>query len=452
LAETASANPKSEFRNPKSAPPLPGPQGPPTLEELNALLADLGKVPFLAPEKQPAVVRLDDDWLTKGDWLGRYGRYWACCCAICSPRNYIWGAGPEKVEYEARIGRNCDSGDSLRYWVHWLYTLNPNTLEMPPAYHSSRVMKGYTKPEFTRRQAEWDDHGEAYPMSKDGPHLFCTLKVPSGLYYLSLYNFNKDGHEGYNRYRDYAISVRAHAAGRPLYEIEDFSTRPELARGRMRDFWGGAYKRFLVRGPTQITFSVSRNHSFNTILAGVMLDLVDERPVPYFHAVEEWKALADAQDKERRNLQAEWSSGGTHLARFRPARTAAEAAARVFDELERMRLVNLVWWAREGRPFYARLVRWHISVIPGRPAGLEKESLYSRAATSFYALGLFGKWEAGQTLHGETTTRRIEKALCWDGVTFSYQGKGHEIVTALLNSRAAGEAGKDSEPPRGAQP
>jgi len=37
----------------------------------------------------------------------------------------------------------------------------------------------------------------------------------------------------------------------------------------MRDFWNGAYKRFLVRGPTDITIHLSRNHSFCTILAGV---------------------------------------------------------------------------------------------------------------------------------------------------------------------------------------
>jgi hypothetical protein len=154
---------------------LPEPLGLPTLAELNAMLADLAKVPFVPPEKQPQVIRLDDDWLTKGDWLGRYGRYWACCCAICSPDNYVWGAGPTKAEFDARIGTNCHAGDSLRYWVHWLYTKNVNSLEMPPTYYSSRVTKGYTTPNFTRRQAEWDDHGEAYPMSEVLPMRWTDL-------------------------------------------------------------------------------------------------------------------------------------------------------------------------------------------------------------------------------------------------------------------------------------
>ena len=122
-------------------------------------------------------MRLDDDWLTKGDCLGRYGRYWGCWCAICSPEDYLWGAGPEKVEYCSRIGPNAEKGDSLRYWVHWLHTMNFNSLEMPPTYCYSRVKKGFMPAAFTRRQAEWDDHGERYPMSKDGPGLYCTLKI-----------------------------------------------------------------------------------------------------------------------------------------------------------------------------------------------------------------------------------------------------------------------------------
>jgi hypothetical protein len=219
LAKSATATP----------PPLPQPSAPPTLADLNAMLAALAKVPFVPPEKQPVVVRLDDDWLTKGDCLGRYGRYWGCWCAICSPQNYIWGAGPEPVDYFARIGPNCNKGDGLRYWVHWLHTKNVNTLEMPPTYCHSRVVKGYMTADFTRRQAEWDDHSEAYPMSKDGPHLYCTLRVPQGLYYLSLYNFNKDGHTTTARWRDYGVSIRQHPAGRDSFAIEDFRLRPELA-------------------------------------------------------------------------------------------------------------------------------------------------------------------------------------------------------------------------------
>jgi hypothetical protein len=434
-APAAATAPKIAAQSP---PPLPEPLGPPTLEELNAMLAELAKVPFVPPEKQPVVVRLDDDWLTKGDCLGRYGRYWGCWCAICSPQNYIWGAGPEKVEYSARIGPNCTEGDSLRYWVHWLHTKNANSLEMPPTYCHSRVVKGYMTPDFTRRQAEWDDHGEAYPMSRDGPHLYCTLRIPRGLFFLSFYNFNKDGNSGNNRFRDYRLSIRAHALGQPLSDITGFEKQPELARARMTDFWNAAYKRFLVRGPTEITFRVSRNHSYNAILAGVFLDLVEEEPVPYFHTREEWKALCARREQDRIGLQNEGLKPGARAGRFAPAASVQEVAAKVFNELERTRLANAAWWARESRPLYTALLRWNLAALKAALPGDRKQHLYARAATCYYQLGMYEKWEAGQTLLGRTTARKIEKALKWDGKTFSYQGKGLEIVTAYLNGLSSG--------------
>jgi len=395
------------------------------------MLAQLAKVPFVSPEKQPAVVRLDDDWLTKGDCLGRYGRYWGCWCAICSPQNYLWGAGPEKVEMYARIGLKCAKGDSLRYWVHWLYTTNPNTLEMPPTYLHSRVVKGFTTWDRYRRQAEWDDHSEAYPMAYDGPSLYCTLKVPSGLYYLSLYNFNKDGHAPTARWRDYGVSIRQHPSGAPLSAIEDFDKRPELARARYRDFWNGAYKRFLVRGPTTLSICLRRNHSFCTILAGVFLDLVDEEPVPYFHTAEEWNALQADRKNESQALRLEIRTPGKRAARFRPGTTTAEAAVRLFDELEKMRLWNATWWATEGVHVYRPLLAWYRAALQEVQPGGVKQQLYARAATCYYRLGLYEKWEAGQVLLGKRTARQIEKSLRWDGV-HDFEGKGYQVVTDYL--------------------
>ncbi len=140
-------------------------------------------------------------------------------------------------------------------------------------------------------------------MSYDGPHVYCSLSIPAGLFYLSLYDDDKDGHAGFNRFRDYQVSIRPHPGRasldrqigktfimRSFYDIAEFDQKPELAHGRLQDFWGGVYKRFLVRGPTKLTIEVNRNHSFNTILAGVMLDLVDELPPPYYCTRQEWES------------------------------------------------------------------------------------------------------------------------------------------------------------------
>jgi hypothetical protein len=438
-------------------PPLPAPAAPPSLDGLNAMLAALSLVPFVPPENQPPVVRLDDDWLTKGDCLGRYGRYWGCWCAICSPQNYEWGAGPEKVEKCARIGPNCTKGDSLRYWVDCLYTENPNTLEMPPTYLDSRIKKGYQTANFTRREAEWCDNGHAYSMSDDGPSLYCSLRIPEGLFYLSLYDHNKDGHSGRNRFRDYRISVRRHVPGPPpaaevaenspdyvqnfnLHDISGFDQQQEMARGRIRDFWGGVYKRFLVRGPIEITVCVNRNHSHNTMLEGVFLDLVDERPVPYFHTLAEWRTLQQARAEEQKALEAE-AANGARAERFRAAASEDEAAGRLFEELGRMPLVHAVWWAQESRPFYAAVLRWAVPRMASAEDDDAKNRFARIAATCCYQLGLYEEWDDGQAQIGVRSARRIEKALRWDGVTYSYQGKGYEIVTKYLLERRRREQG-----------
>lgn len=442
--------------NDRTIPPLPEPVAPPTLAELNAMLAALAEVPVIAPEEQPAVVRLDDDWLTKGDCLGRYGRYWGCWCAICSPGDYVWGGGPEEVKYCATIGDQVQN-DSIRYWIHWLHTLNPNSLEMPPTYRDSRVKLGYMPAEFTRREAEWCDDGQAYPLSFDGPDLYCTLRIPPGLYFLSLYAFNVNGHEGVARYRDFPISVREHSANIPMYDIKDFQNQPNLARARLRDFHGGVYKRFLVHGPTEIAFSVNRNHSLNAMLAGVFLDLVDEQPAPYFHSLPDWKKLCAAQEKEQATLRAQ--PAAERAARFRPAASEAEAAARLFEELERMRLTNAPWWATEGRAGYAALLNWFEASLDESPEGLARITLaaqggftldgpeqlnwFNRATTCCYRLGLYERWECGQSVIGLTTARQIEKSIRWDGVS-ECSGKGFATITNQLlgtTGPAAGAAG-----------
>lgn len=83
---------------------LPVAPAPPTLAQINALLAEADRVKPDPHELQPHAAALADDWRTEGDWLGRYGRY----------------------------------------WMQWRYTDNPRVLEMPAAYTHSRVLRRYT--------------------------------------------------------------------------------------------------------------------------------------------------------------------------------------------------------------------------------------------------------------------------------------------------------------------
>ena len=413
-------------------PAFPNPQGVPTLSELNALLKQLGAVSVAANKNASPVVALDDDWSTRGDWLGRYGKYWANLCAMIRVEDggdYIWGAGYKRIRYHSRIGPNAAKGDSLRYWVHWLYTDNPNTLEMPPVYLHSRVLKKYTTWERNRRQSEVDDHGEEYPYQKDGPHNYVSLQIPAGDFVLSLYNFNKDGEGGENRKRDYRVSIRPHNENKPLENIDDFWQQPELATARFRDFRSSVWKRFLVRGPQKLTIEVSKNYSFNTILAGIMLDELKEKPAPYFRTVAQDRVLDARLNKAKSKRIGETSS--TRNGRFAPATTEGDAANRLFAELDWLRVTNPTWWAQSSRKFYQPLTLWYKQQakndkLKGVKDKKQSATTAARLGTCYWALRMFEKGEEQQRKAGVTPARDFEKALRWDGLS---RGSGQGFVT-----------------------
>ncbi|MEA3367401.1 MAG: hypothetical protein U9R68_04735 [Planctomycetota bacterium] len=131
------------------------------------------------------------------------------------------------------------------------------------------------------------------------------------------------------------------------------------------------------------------------------------------------------------------------------AETEAEAARRLFDELEAMRLWNPVWQMTGGRAVYARLLKWLLEAIDRTDAGPARRPLYRMATTCYYRLGRYAKWEAGQTLLGLTTAREIEKALRWDKM-HDFDGKGFQIVSEYLARDESGpdrhERGSDTAP------
>ena len=417
---------KTELPDLATNAPLPSPARAPDVAELNGLLKEVESVPA-ARLANGAVIPLEDDWRTQGRWLGRYGRFWIVLCGNWAPKSDEWGAGWD-VMYDARMGLNHRPGDALRSWVHWLATKDNRCLEMSPTYLHSRVLKNLTTWDVDRRESEWDDHGETYPMNMDGPHIYCSLSIPEGLFYLSLYEIDPNGHDNNaNRFRDYEISIRPHPGRvsldqqigrtfimRSFYDIAEFDRKPELAHARAHDFWGGVYKRFLVRGPTKLTIQVNRNHSFNTILPGVMLDLVDELPPPYYRTRQEWEQ------------QQAGKSAQTNPPAFIPAGSAAEAAQRLATALAGMPFKNETWWAENRRRIHLPLLRWQQA-----EAG---QTNSPALATSYYQLNLFADWEKQLQQRGITTAREIEQAQRWDGVTYSCAGMGHRMISDYVKA------------------
>jgi hypothetical protein len=406
--------PNAQSANQESAIPFPLAARPPTMIELTTMLASLEKACTTGAPGNTSVVPLPDDWVTQGDYLGRYGRYWVCLAATLSPYDFVWGAGSKNISYFTRIGPNHRKGDSVRYWIHWLYTANHRSLELPQTYLDSRLAKKLTKPDVSRRQSEWDDHGEAYDRSHEGPDTYISLRVPEGRFMLSLYDFNKDGHTGIARYRDYSVSIRQHPS-MDLTDITDFKSQPELAHSRIRDFWGGMYKRFLVQGPIMLTVQINRNYSRTTILAGIMLDLLDENPPPYFETWDHW-ASRQASTSEMVTIGSTTPLNGLVL--------------KGIQLLDKLRSVAPGRYAYVAQRSYLALIRWLTATSQSRV-----KTDTPSVATCLYRLGLYTRWEEQQRTMNLCPARDIEKSLHWKGQKDTDDDECNRLVIAAVAMR-----------------
>jgi len=258
LLPPASPEAKSASSSPApSIPALPVPAAPPTLAELNSMLVRVKSLTGQMPIGSGAY--LGEDWQTQGDSIGRYGRQYARFFAMQSPWGDHFPVSMPGYQAVANIGPRYAGTDALRSWVQWVHTENPRSLYDPQI--------GY------RRQAEADDHGETVDRAIDGPDIWLRISVPPGIHRISLYLFNKDGHDGDNRDRDYLVSLLPYRV-----RMSDALVLSPLARTRVRDFWGGVYKSFLVRGPHPYYLRVARNNSLNTICSAVFIDKM--LPIP----------------------------------------------------------------------------------------------------------------------------------------------------------------------------
>ena len=268
---------------PAMFPPMPLPAAPPTAASLASLLHQVQGLPGALPVGGAAY--LGEDWQTQGDWVGRYGRQYARLSAMSITDHLLtWNPG---YSVEPGSGPHRDAGDSVRYWIQWLRTDDPRCLYSP--------LVGY------RREAEWDDHGEAYSRSFSGPDIWIRTTLPQGdVHRISLYFVNPNGHDGEERLRDYLIEIRPYRDS-----FEEAEAAPVLARARVRDFWGGVYEQFAVRGPGQYLIRIAKNGSMNTLCSGVFLDrltgpayFMDGRPMAYMGTVHYDPPAADVSEEE----------------------------------------------------------------------------------------------------------------------------------------------------------
>lgn len=253
------------------------------------------EIPASRKNHSPALQALyyKEDWTTKGDWCGAYGNISATLCAANAPfddctytSRFAFGKKKKRInemmsmfllEYSDSpfIGMH-NRQDTLRSWVHWV-TANENRNVL------------YCPTDAVRTEAEWDDHGEAYPAAFDGPDIWLRIKIPDGLHSLDLYFFNPNGRENRSTARrDYVIEIKKRELAFEGVSGCELSTKsqqmeyerfvaglyglPVLARARVSQFSGsGVYKTFLLNGKGTYWVKIARNNSFNTIVNGVFI-------------------------------------------------------------------------------------------------------------------------------------------------------------------------------------
>lgn len=249
----------------------------------------------VAPTNVPRVLFAQEDWSTRGNWCGRYGNVYAVLCATNAPyesctytSTLAFGKKKRLNQFVSMLelnynvtgfmGMHRTPDDALRSWVHWVSAnSNENVLYCPT--------------DAVRTEAEWDDHGEAYDQSFDGPDVWVRVVVPQGLHRLDLYFYNPNGRETNTARRDYLVEIRHGENAFDNFEGADISKQaqykemekkisglcelPVQARTRVNMFAGaGVYKSFLLQKEGTYWVRVCRNNSFNTILNGVFISKI----------------------------------------------------------------------------------------------------------------------------------------------------------------------------------
>ncbi len=418
---------------------------PPSARELtamaNAIRAELIKA---KGQKQPRIVPLPDDWRTEGNWLGRYGKYWMCMFGADHSDEVAWEPMENSLRVVALMGPHHRRSDVIRRWMQPpFFTRDVRALLIPPIYCQ---IDHYLHPRRcpavgTRAMSEVDDHGETYPTWWQGPDVNLLFTIPKGLFVLSLYEWNYNGHEGANGLRDYPVSVQTFPAiwrYSPYWTHDDAIaakcySKPARVVARAEQNWGGQWIRFLVRGPVVADFRFCRNNSLNTHVLGAALDYFNEHPAPYYFGRRAWKKHLAGEAQRRRLRVARPVSGAAVPVGAQGLISGEELLA--YRDPRR-------WAATESLIYAAALRR-----MGGSPEAARR--FIAAKSRAQYRLALFNRWQKEEHRLGLITPGQVENALRWNHLNFSYRyfefGVIRREVKALAAKRHAAAAGAGQE-------
>ncbi|MGC9261089.1 MAG: hypothetical protein ACP5I8_13570, partial [Phycisphaerae bacterium] len=258
----------------RHTPALPVPAGTPSADALSRLNANVTRFAFARTTEGVVPYALPSDWRTEGNWIDCYGTFADVCATMNGDGcDQAGGYHESQFAYRSWVGPAGGPKDYLRYWVEWVQT------------DQNRVLQDLWR--GGRKESEWDDHGETYSNVQSGLGVYCTMHLPAGVFEISTYSVNKDGHYGPNRNRDYSVSLCRTPISQPLFMAlgkqyvaarvlwRRIQRTDAIAWTRVDNFWWGEYARFVIRQtqPGYITLAVRRNWSAScAITCGVFIN------------------------------------------------------------------------------------------------------------------------------------------------------------------------------------
>ncbi len=245
-----------------------------------------------------SVVYLGEDRETRGNWIGNYGAYCWALCAMSAPRDMVGG---EVTPLKCRSTALADTYNNEVVWTRGKGDFRYTSFTMNPADVLTRHWIGTMRtaeervlenPQWGERTYGcWDDHGELHPTDGWGPDLVAVLRIPPGLWKLSLHFVDWDWHSAPFP-RDHRIELSMPGDAR-------------ACTARVMDFGEGTYKVFAVRGGKDLTVRLHKDRSAAVLISGIFLDSLTE---PELHVA--GVAVNEACTTELRKVTAAWKTGG----------------------------------------------------------------------------------------------------------------------------------------------
>ncbi len=206
----------------------------------------------------PDALSLGEDRLTKGDWRCSYGNDGFCLCAMGWDCDVYGEPGWASFSDPGAHG-TTPQNSPLRYRAVLFGEPDEtpyNWSQDGPAAGDARLLRD----PITRRQvwACWDDKGERHPCDNSGPDIGARVEVPDGWWRVSVYLLDWD----------WAGTWHPRQYGIVLLDADN----QVLAAQDTGKLGAGAWVRFAVRGPREVTVRVCKSRSASATVCGVFQD------------------------------------------------------------------------------------------------------------------------------------------------------------------------------------